>query len=321
MDIEFSNPEMVWFLLGLPVLIATHFLTLKLKKSVALKFSNFDLLVRSTNAPQSVSRAYAGALMGKDVSILVLRFLTLTFLIFAVAGTSIIYTGKTTNMDYVIAVDVSSSMNAQDILPTRLIAAKDAAKRLVDSVPFLTSFGIVSFSGTSRIEKELSTDKSKIKDAIDKLNTTVYGGTDLGGAIVASTNVLTKSEKHKSIIMFTDGQSNIGLPLLDALAFAKKESITIHAIGIGTREGGFIEGVPSAQFQLDEGLLTKIAEATNGRYFRAVDLESLKSAYESVISVKIGTVKLRLSPYLLLISLILLFVEWGIVNIKYRTIP
>lgn len=320
MELEFSNPEMIWFLLGLPVLVATHFLTLKLKKSVALKFSNFELLMKTTT-PKRISQAYAGALMGKDISILVLRFLTLTALIFSVAGTSIIYTGKTTDVDFVIAIDTSNSMNAQDLLPTRFLAAKDAAKKFIDAVPFLTQIGFVSFSTTTKVERELSDEKTKIKDSIDKLSTTISGGTDIGGMVIAAVNVLVKSDKHKSIIIFTDGQSNIGVPLMDALNFAKREGVTVHTIGVGTREGGTTESMPSAQFQLDEGMLMRIAQSTGGKYFRASDQESLKKAYESLSAIKVGTVKLRLAPYLLLVALILLFVEWGIVNIKYRTVP
>lgn len=321
MEIEFSNPEMIWFLLGLPILVATHFLTLKLKKSVALKFSNFDVLMRASTTPRTISRAYGGTMLSKDISILLLRFSTLTALIFAVAGTSILYSGRTTDVDYVLAIDTSNSMNAQDISPTRLIAAKEASKNFIDSVPFLTQIGVISFSGTTKIEQELTDRKDKADENINKLNTTIYGGTDLSGAIIAGTNLLSKSERHKSIVLFTDGQSNIGIPLLDALDFAKKESITVHTIGIGTREGGFVEGIPNAQFQLDEGMLMKISDYTGGKYFRAVDLKTLKNAYETISAVKIGNVRLKLAPYLLLIALILLFVEWGIVNIKYRTVP
>ena len=320
MDIEFTNPEMVWFLLGLPVLIATHFLTLKLKKSVALKFSNFDLLMRAS-IPKTISRAYGGALMSKDISILMLRFFTLTVLIFAVAGTSIIYVGKTTDIDYAVGIDVSNSMNAQDLLPSRIIAAKEAIKNFIDNLPFLTQTALITFAGTTRIEQELTDDKNLMKSQVDKATTGVYGGTDLGGAIVASTNVLTKSDRHKAIVLFQHRQTNVGMPLIDALDFAKKEGVTVHTIGIGTSEGGAVPGTGNVSFQLDETMLKSIAERTNGKYFRASDKQTLKGAYEAIASAKYGRVKLKLAPYLLLVALILLFIEWGIVNIKYRTVP
>lgn len=320
MDLEFTNPEMIWFLLGLPVLVITHFLTLKLKKSVALKFSNFDLLIRSAPS-KAISQAYGGALMGKDISILVLRFLTLAMLIFAVAGTSVIYFGKTTDVDYVLGIDLSNSMNAQDLLPSRLFAAKDAAKKFVDTVPFLTKTGLITFAGTTRIEQGLTDEKRFVKDKIDALSASALGGTDLGGAIIAGSNVLTKGERNKAIILFTDGQSNIGIPLLDAISLAKKEGVTIHTIGIGSREGGLIPGLSNISFQLDETMLKSIADNSGGKYFRATNKQTLKEAYEAIAIAKIGIVRLKLSPYLLLIALILLFAEWGIVNIKYRTVP
>ncbi len=320
MDLEFTNPEMVWFLLGLPILVITHFLTLKLKKSVALKFSNFDLLLRSAPS-KAISQAYGGSLMGKDISILILRFLTLAMLIFAVAGTSVIYLGKTTDIDYVLGIDLSNSMNAQDLLPSRLFAAKNAAKKFVDAVPFLTQTGLITFAGATRIEQELTDEKRFVKDKIDSLSASALGGTDLGGAIIAGANVLTKGERHKAIILFTDGQSNIGIPLLDAISFAKKEGVTIHTIGVGSREGGAIPGLSNISFQLDETMLKSIADNSGGKYFRATDTQTLKEAYEAIAISKIGRVRLKLSPYLLLIALILLFIEWGIVNIKYRTVP
>ncbi|MBI4141813.1 VWA domain-containing protein [Candidatus Woesearchaeota archaeon] len=319
-EITFTNPEMVWFLLGLPVLVITHFLTLKLKKSVALKFSNFELLMR-TAPSRAVTRAYGGALMGKDISILVLRFLTLGSLILAVAGMIIIYSGKTTDFDYVIAIDTSNSMKANDLLPTRFDAAKEIAKGIVDEVPFTTMMGLVVFSGTTRVAHDLSDEKKLIKNSIEILNTSMFGGTDLGGAIIAGTNMLTRSQKQKSLVIMTDGQSNIGMPLFDALEFAKRDGVTIHTIGVGTREGGFVPGIANATFKLEENVLKNIAEHGGGKYFRASDAQTIKEAYAAIVAVKTARVKLRLAPYLLLFALIMLFVEWGIVNIKYRTVP
>lgn len=319
-EISFTNPEMVWFLLGLPVLVITHFLTLKLKKSVALKFSNFELLMR-TAPSRAVTRAYGGALMGKDISILILRFFTLAALILAVAGFTIIYLGKSSDFDYVIAIDTSSSMKANDLLPSRFDAAKEIAKGLIDEVPFTTMTGLVVFSGTTRVAQDMTDEKRIIKNAIDLLNTSMFGGTDVGGAIIAGTNMLSKTQKQKSLVIMTDGQSNIGMPLFDALEFAKRDGVTIHTIGIGTREGGVVPGIANATFQLDESMLKSVAENGGGKYFRASDSQTVKEAYESIASIKLARVKLRLAPYLLLFALIMLFVEWGIVNIKYRTVP
>ncbi|MBI4141119.1 VWA domain-containing protein [Candidatus Woesearchaeota archaeon] len=319
-EVSFTNPEMVWFLLGLPVLVITHFLTLKLKKSVALKFSNFELLMRTAPA-RALTRAYGGALMGKDISILVLRFFTLAALILAVAGMVVIYSGKSTDFDYVVAIDVSNSMKANDLLPSRLDAAKNIASGLVDEVPFTTQIGLVVFSGTTRVVHDLTDEKKLIKTSIELLNTSMFGGTDLGGAIVAGTNLLSKSPKQKSLVLMTDGQSNIGMPLLDALEFAKRDGVTVHTIGIGTREGGFVPGIANATFQLDEGVLKSVAENGGGKYFRASDAQTIKEAYEFIAATKIARIKLKLAPYLLLFALIMLFVEWGIVNIKYRTVP
>jgi hypothetical protein len=95
--------------------------------------------------------------------------------------------------------------------------------------------------------------------------------------------------------------------------------VTVHTIGIGTKEGGtFIQGGLS---QLAEEELKNIAEKTNGKYFLADSSENLQLAFREIAEINTENVPLDLSAVLIFFALSLMFVEWGLVNTKFRTLP
>ena len=145
------------------------------------------------------------------------------------------------------------------------------------------------------------------------------GGTDLGEAIVTSVNLLLNSEKGKSIILLTDGQSNVGVPIVDAVEYANIKHVTIYTIGVGTEEGGSYIG--DVVLKLDEEVLRSIAVSTEGNYYRAEDQESLDEAYNEIAHLTETKIKSDLSITFLIIAFLLLLVEWLLINTKYRTIP
>src|SRR3990167_3200398 len=120
-EITFANPSFLWMLVLVTILIIVYMLTMKKAKLVALKFANFEALERIAKGG-FFAKPYKAFFSNKNIFQLLLRVLIYTMLILAAAGTTINYIAKASNFDFVLAVDSSSSMLADDIPPNRLEA-------------------------------------------------------------------------------------------------------------------------------------------------------------------------------------------------------
>lgn len=307
-SIAFSKAHYLWMLGIVPLLIFVHFYSLKYGRKQALKFANFEAIRRVTGE----------TVVTKNVLLLLMRSATIIFLILAVSGTMIWYTGSSSKYDVVLAIDSSSSMLAEDYSPTRIEAAKSASGMFLDSVPGEVSIGIVSFSGASFIEHKVSGDIQALKNAIENIEISQLGGTDIGQAIITSANIMP-GKKPKVVIVITDGQDNVGISPEEAIVYAKKEDVVVHAIGIGTPEGGQISGMEAA-FKLDKVTLEKIAAETGGKYFKPTTTEQLVNAFNEISEIKERPLSKDISVYLLIMALFFLFVEWGLIATKYTIV-
>jgi len=309
--ITFSNPEYLWFLLSLPVLFFIHSVTFKITKQKALNFANFE----------AISRVTGGRFIKKNLFLLVFRLVILSLIVFAVSGTTFIYLGRTLNTDYVMAIDTSASMFVQDVPPDRLTAAKQNLISFLDIVPKDTGAGLIAFSGIVLIKNQITSDFDKIKQAIVLLEGSTVDGTDIGGAIVTGTNMLVSKpgEKSKVILLMTDGQSNIGAPLEEAIRYANDNKIIVNTIGIGTKEGGTFLGT-SLRSTLDEESLIEIAARTGGSYFRAETQKDLEKSFGEISKVLRKKISVNLSFTFTLLVLLLLLVEWALINTKNKII-
>jgi Ca-activated chloride channel family protein len=317
-EITFTNPIYLWILLLIPFIIATHLFTLKHIRTVALKFSNFEAIQRVSKGA-FLGKPYRGFFRNKNLFLLFLRLIVYTLLIFSVAGTTIRYTGKASDFDFVLAIDASSSMLADDFSPNRLEAAKEAANIFVDSVPPRSNIGFVSFASSPFIDKEPTADYNEVKKVINSIGVKESGGTNIGDTIITSTNLFEKN-RSKILVLLTDGQSNTGTPIDVAIDYAKSKQVIINTIGIGTEQGGKFLGIDIVS-KLDEESLIKIAEQTNGKYFRADNKEFLKKAFKDIASFSEKIVSLDISWILLIIALVLLGLEWVLLYTIYKTIP
>ena len=313
MEITFLNPEYLWLLLGIPLLIILHFYSLKYVHNRAIKFANFEALERVTG----------GVILSRNIYLLCLRLLGLLFLTFSLAGATIWYLGQTDVSDYVLAIDSSGSMLANDFKPNRLEASKEAAIAFIDNLESESQIGVVSFSGAGLVESALTKDRRKIKQAIESIEISSLHGTAIGDALKVSSNVLLSSDKSRILILLTDGQENVASQdeLIKIIDFINNKQITVNTIAVATESGGSLPGLTSIS-TLDDKNLKFIAESTGGSYIHSESKDELINAYQSFnyesLESKIP-IYMRL-PFIL-ITLVMLFVEWILVNTKYRTIP
>lgn len=194
-------------------------------------------------------------------------------------------------IDIILAMDVSLSMLARDFEPNRLEAAKKVAKEFVNGRKG-DRIGLVVYAGEAYTACPATLDYSVLKEQIDQISgDRIEGGTAIGtGLGTAVSRLRNDSIASKVIILLTDGSNNSGeiSPEMAAeLALAK--NIRVYTIGMGSTGEAPVPTVTpfgvqynTMPVEIDEMTLMKIAEITNGQYFRATDEKSLKSIYEEI---------------------------------------
>lgn len=312
MEITFSNPMYLWFLIVIPLMILAHFITLRFTSRKALKFANFPAIEYITGK----------RILSKNYLLLLMRLVIIFLLILAVSGAVFWYEGETSDIDFMLAIDSSGSMMAKDYEPNRLESAKSAASLFVNSLPEDIEVGVLSFAGVSFIKQRPTGDMLKVSKAIDNISIELVGGTAIGSAIISSVNLFKNPERAKVVVLLTDGQNNVGPSVEEAIIYANENHVTVHTIGIGTEEGG---GFPDMNLtfvsKLDSETLILIANQTNGEYYKARNESELSETYEEIALSSVKKVSIDLSLIFLITAVILLFAEWGLINTKYRTLP
>lgn len=191
--------------------------------------------------------------------------------------------------DIVLALDISSSMLANDLQPNRIQAAKDVASKFVSRRDH-DNIGLVVFSGESLSLMPLTTDRASVINAIAAAQTgALNDGTAIGDGIASAINRLISGQaKSKSIILLTDGTNNAGdVAPATAAQIAKQKGIRIYAIGVGTNGSiqitdpyGF--STTTMETKIDEATLKSIASTTGGKYFRATDTHTLRNVFAEI---------------------------------------
>ncbi|MFF5227773.1 VWA domain-containing protein [Dactylosporangium sp. NPDC000521] len=197
----------------------------------------------------------------------------------------------------ILAFDVSNSMGADDVAPTRLAAAQAAAIEFADAQPDSVSIGVVAFDEGALTTQQPSEDRAATTAAIKRLR--VNGGTSLGQAILASLTVIAGKPAalpeegrpapdlgywgNATIVLLSDGENTGGPDAVAAAQLAATAGVHIETVGVGTVGGTTVEvdGFQVAT-SLDEELLTEVAKTTTGNYHRAENADALHDVYESL---------------------------------------
>ena len=319
--IFFANPNYLWLMLFLPFAIAWHVITRK-KTQAILKISSLSGFGKQNSFLSKVRPI-----------LFVLRILALGLIILAIARpqTVDISTRTRTNkgIDIIMAIDVSSSMLAQDLKPDRLSALKRVASSFVDD-RLSDRIGLVVYAGESYTKTPITSDKSIVKGALREIayQGLIEDGTAIGMGLATSVNRLKDSRaKSKVIILLTDGVNNSGFidPKI-AIELAVEFGIKTYTIGLGSNGTARapVAILPTGEFkygmtkvEIDEGLLKEIASATGGIYFRATDNKKLEEIYAEINKLeKTEIEEFKYYNYqekyriLMLLALALLFLEW-----------
>lgn len=195
--------------------------------------------------------------------------------------------------DIVLALDISGSMEANDLMPNRFAAAKETAMKFVQNRPD-DNIGLVIFSGEALSIMPLTNDRNALVKAIDNIQMGMLGnGTAIGDGLTSSINrVISGKAKSKSIILLTDGTNNSGdVAPSTAADIAAGKKVKVYTIGVGT--DGVMQvtdpygmATTTLETRIDEDALRQIAERTNGRYFRATDSKMLQDVFAEIDSLE-----------------------------------
>ena len=239
-----------------------------------------------------------------------LRLLGLGLLLLALLRPQVVRDSSESNveaLDIMLCLDISGSMETQDLLPSRVEAAKATLKTFVDNVPG-DRIGLVVFAGKAFVQCPLTLDHDVIKEFIDRVDLTTVGvdGTAIGDGLLLAVSRLMQDQGNggpppsRLIVLATDGQNNAGTPPAQAAQLVAEAGIKAYTIGMGKR-GGALRKVKNAwgqefvvrEEEPDEPLLQSIASQTGGEYFRAENADEMKSIYTQIASMERRPVKVK----------------------------
>lgn len=328
--IYLANPNYLWLIISLPLLIGWYLFNSK-KAQPVLKISSLKGFQQKTN------------FLGKLQPLLfILRLLSLGLIILAISRpqTMDVSTRTKTNkgIDIVMAIDVSSSMLAQDLKPNRLSSLKRVATSFIDD-RMSDRIGLVIYAGESYTKTPITSDRAIVKNALREIRYEglIEDGTAIGMGLATAVNRLKDSRaKSKVIILLTDGVNNSGFidPKI-ASELAVEYEIKTYTIGLGSNGTARapIGILPNGKFQygmtkveIDEELLKTIAKNTGGLYFRATDNKKLEEIYDEINKLeKTEVEEFKYYNYeekfrpLILLALTLILIEWLARNTIFKS--
>jgi len=310
---RFLWPDLLWLTLLLPILVAAYVLALRRRKKSAIPYTNL-VLVRQAIGPGQQFRRHAPP---------ALFLLALAAALLASARPSAVVTLPSQFLTIVLAMDVSRSMLAADVAPTRITAAQAAAKDFINDLPRNVRLGIVTFAGTASIVLTPTENREEMLAAINRfelqratatgsglllslatlfpdegfdLQAAIYGsGFSSGAAPIDRAGKKAPKKEHKpvppgsytagAVILISDGRRTTGPDPVEIAKIAADYGVRVFTVGFGTTDGSMV-GTEDFSFwaRLDEPTLKAVAAMTGAEYFHAGTAADLRKVYESLSS-------------------------------------
>jgi Ca-activated chloride channel family protein len=305
----FLWPEMLWLLLLVPAVVTAYAMLMRRKKEAALRYASLSLIRDAMSAGQRFRRHIPPLLF----------LVALTLMIIAVARPAAVVTLPSQHETVILAMDVSGSMRATDVKPSRIVAAQEAARAFIAQQPKSTRIGVVSFAATASVVQSPTHSREDILAAIDRFQ--LQRGTAVGSGILVSLKMIFPdadfdlrslnprreaqratpldpaqsadkaapkavppgSYTSAAIVLLTDGQTTTGPDPIEAARMAGDRGVPVYTVGIGT-QGGEIIGAEgwSMRVRLDEESLKTIANLTRAEYFFAGTATDLRKIYQKL---------------------------------------
>jgi Ca-activated chloride channel homolog len=301
--LSFASPAALWLILLLPLLAACYLKLQRQKWQDAARFSYAALVEHLQLRPQPWKRLFAPCVL------LALAFIMIVGAARPVAVTSI----PQRVLDMMLVIDVSASMSAEDLKPSRIEAARDAAIKFVESLPKHVRVGLQLFAGGTRLMNQPTAEHQKVIASLRTLSQeSLEQYTEIGGAIEATLPLLkVKKEEaadksgetpRRVIVLMGDGDQSGGPSWETASARAKAENVVVHTVAIGTTEEVTMRwhGIVKHERSYSEETLQGIASISGGKFYRVFGQGDFKEAYGNI------TQEVELSHHCASLALLLL---------------
>ena len=278
-QLAFIAPERLFILLVIPLMIAAYIFAMRRKNRRGMRFTNTSMLDVVVPKQSQWRRHLA-------VTLSLLSLITLTAA-FARPKTQVDVPRERATV--VLVIDASLSMQATDVQPTRLDAAKEAAIDFVDRLPEKYNVSVVSMAGSAAVLVPPTTAHNTVENAIRSIQ--LQDSTAIGEGIAAALSALRQAPKDPddpdavapgAIVLLTDGKNTVGRAPLQAAGEAEAAEVPIYTIAYGT-ENGYVELEGKREpVPVDHEAMKEIARLTNGRYFAAATADELTTVYENI---------------------------------------
>lgn len=275
--IGFLEPWWLLALLPVAAVVAGYLWRQRRRRTHAVRFSNTDLLRRIAPAGLGWRRHLPA------VAIL----LCLGALAGAMARPTVDQVEPVERATVMLAIDVSLSMNAADVEPTRLEAAQRAATRFIRDLPGSHHLGVVSFAGSANTLVPPGQDREDAGRAVAGLQ--LAEATATGEAVFTCLDAIRNMPTHGAteppparILLLTDGYRTFGRPVEEAATAAAEAGVQVHTVAFGTDHGEVEIGGRMHRVPVDRAAMATLAEVTGGRYYEAATADELTAVYEEM---------------------------------------
>jgi Ca-activated chloride channel homolog len=341
---SFLWASLLWLLLSVPLLVLFYLWAQRRRRRYAARYASLSLVKDALGKGPGFRRHVPAILFLAAISLV----------IFALARPEATVTLPSNRGTVILALDISGSMRAIDIKPSRFDAAKAAAKAFIAKQPRNVRIGLVAFSSTATLVQPPTTRREDLEASMDRLRT--QRGTAVGSGILVSLDAIFEDDPGykppapndplapgaaqadpnaappaaapgsytaAAIVLLSDGQSNTGPNPLDAADQASGRGVRVFTIGVGSSRGDTVLAEGRAfRVQLDEDSLKKIAQNTAGAYYRADNEADLLRIYEALgTRLVVGKQKTEVTALFAGFALVLMLVGGALSLLWFQRLP
>ena len=274
---SFLDGLRLWFLVAVPVLAALYVWRGRRRHAYALRFSALPMLGQV--APRRPGWRRHVVAVGS--------LLTFAVLVTAFARPAADVRVPRERATVVLAIDVSLSMNAEDVAPNRLEAAQQAARQFADELPPSINLGLVTFAGSASVLVPPTTDRARVKQAVDSIQLGPY--TAIGEGVFTALASLDQVPPDPSgdpvpahLVVLSDGETTVGRPNAEAAEAAAEQQVPVSTIAFGTPDGTVLIEGRQEPVPVNEDELRQIAVTTDGDFYEAETLTELEQVYADI---------------------------------------